>query len=224
MDCSNGSKPMESLKKYLSKEGLLKNDPTLSRMMYSKFAINGVLYCRPHLLLHCHLCEENSSACLDDINSERERLCLRYGGDARLNKRAEEWSDRLMSMQFAAMVKVKSIGIPFSLRAGMMFGEMKSSESAVNQEFLADVAQVFKDGTSQCCYWGCEQPDAEKLSKCSGCGVVKYCSKKHQALDWKWEHKFECTKSVPKLFLDEIEADRQRNLHGDYQNINRYSS
>ena len=28
--------------------------------------------------------------------------------------------------------------------------------------------------------------------KCSGCGKVSYCSKKHQALDWKARHKIEC--------------------------------
>ena len=28
--------------------------------------------------------------------------------------------------------------------------------------------------------------------KCSGCGKVSYCSKKHQAMDWKARHKIEC--------------------------------
>merc|ERR1712117_989587 len=96
--------------------------------------------------------------------------------------------------------------------------EMKSNERALNDEFLADVAGTFKNGASQCCYWGCKKPDVEKLYKCTGCGVVKYCSKNHQVLDWKWEHEFECTKSVPKFLLDEYEANQKRNLAGDYSN------
>ena len=111
---------------------------------------------------------------------------------------------------------IEGIGYPPTLHR-----ELEEIERAVNNEFLADVAQTFKKGTSQCCYWGCKQPDSNKLAKCSGCGVVKYCSREHQTLDWKWEHKFECTKAIPKDVLDNIEADRQRNLRGNYDHIDR---
>jgi len=220
MDHQNGRKPSESLKKMLSKAGALKTNAECSRMLYTKFTINGVNYCRAHLLIRCHLCEEDNSGSQDDCDSEREELSLRCGGDARLNKRAEKWGNRTLDMVFVAREEIDALqgkGIPASLRM-----EHKSRERAVNEEFLADVARVFEEGASQCCYWGCKQPDADKLSRCSGCGVVKYCSKEHQMLDWKWEHKFECTKSVPKYVRDEIEADRQRNLQGNYDHIDRF--
>ena len=198
----------------------MKSDPMCSRLMFSKFVINGVYYCRPHLLIRCHFCEEDNAGMQDECNEERQKLGLRCGGDARLNQRAEKWGDRVLCGQLEAKMKVEQTqgqGIPLSLRM-----ELKTREKAINEELLADVAEVFKKGASQCCYWACKNPDAEKLSKCAGCGVVRYCSKEHQQLDWKWEHKWECTKSVPKFLLDEIEADRQRNLRGDYEKIDRW--
>jgi len=220
MDRSNSGKPSESYKKMLSKEIKLDADPEAARMFFSKFTINGVNYCRPHLLISCHLCEEDNSGCQDDCDAERERLSLRCGGDARLNERAERWKVRVTGMLLEVHMKIKDIGgMPMGLKL-----EMKRGERELNDEFLADVSQTFKDGASQCCYYGCEMPDAKTLSKCAGCGVVKYCCKEHQTLDWKWEHKFECTSKVPKFVLEEIESDRQRNLRGIYDNTERQMS
>mmetsp|Transcript_12542 Transcript_12542/g.35884 ORF Transcript_12542/g.35884 Transcript_12542/m.35884 type:complete len:146 (-) Transcript_12542:19-456(-) len=97
--------------------------------------------------------------------------------------------------------------------------EFKEKERKLNDEFLADVVKTFEEGASQCCYYACANPAVETLYKCVGRGIAKYCSKKHQALDWKWEHKVECTKSMPQFVLDEIESDRERNVRGDYDKL-----
>ena len=93
--------------------------------------------------------------------------------------------------------------------------------AAGNQfRFLAENDHVMKNqGASQCCYWACKTPngcDGGKLLKCSACGIAKYCCKEHQQLDWKWEHKGECTASLPGWLKEEMEQDRLRNLKGDY--------
>ena len=99
--------------------------------------------------------------------------------------------------------------------------ELRAKEQKLNERFLADVDKTMNEGASQCCYYACANPAVEKLYKCAGCGIAKYCSKKHQKLDWQWEHKLECTKSTPQFVLDEIQSDRERHLRGDYDRIER---
>jgi hypothetical protein len=41
---------------------------------------------------------------------------------------------------------------------------------------------------------GCED---KPLHKCSGCGIVKYCSKECQQSDWRKQHKNECNRKTP---------------------------
>ena len=71
--------------------------------------MNGVQYCRPHLMIFCHLCEEDNMCSQDDCDEERERLSLRSGGDKRLNERSEKWKTRIMSMQMEARMKVERL-------------------------------------------------------------------------------------------------------------------
>ena len=164
-------------------------------------------------------------ACVrEECDAERRELGLRCGGDPRLNARAEKWEAEISEAQLQGRLKgdllrMRSGGRPSPSEWSEMMKELKTKENALNKRFLADVETTFDEGASQCCYWACAKPGADKLYKCSGCGIAKYCSKEHQALDWKWEHKVECTKSVPQFFLDEIKSDRERHLNGDYEKV-----
>ncbi|KAJ0242927.1 F-box protein [Hirschfeldia incana] len=67
-------------------------------------------------------------------------------------------------------------------------------------EFLADWFAVrggdssLGDGLRLCSHGGCGRPETRKheFRRCSVCGVVNYCSRACQALDWKLRHKVEC--------------------------------
>mmetsp|Transcript_5550 Transcript_5550/g.10570 ORF Transcript_5550/g.10570 Transcript_5550/m.10570 type:complete len:277 (+) Transcript_5550:2-832(+) len=216
--------PKRSLKIEMGGRKALLADRDLARMCYQSFVLNGVQYCRPHLLIYCHLCEENNGCVREDCDAERRELGLRPGGDPRLNARAENWEAEISEAQLQGRLKgdllrMRSGGRPSPSDWSEMTNELKTKEIALKKRLLADVETTFDEGASQCCYWACAEPDEVKLFKCSGCGIAKYCSKEHQALDWKWEHKVECTQSVPQFFLDEIKSDRARHLYGDYDDV-----
>ena len=44
----------------------------------------------------------------------------------------------------------------------------------------------------------------------------KVLCKSHQRLNWKWEHKGECTVNVPSWLREEYARDRTNNLNGSY--------
>jgi hypothetical protein len=98
----------------------------------------------------------------------------------------------------------------------------KLDERKINERFLSENDEFLKnEGADQCCYWACKTPNGReeqdlKLMTCTGCGIVKYCCKEHQKLDWKWEHKGECTLNLPEFLKQEIALDREKNLKGDY--------
>ncbi|CAN7087104.1 hypothetical protein F2Q70_00045035 [Brassica cretica] len=50
------------------------------------------------------------------------------------------------------------------------------------------------DGLRLCSHGGCGRPETRKheFRRCSVCGVVNYCSRACQALDWKLRHKIDC--------------------------------
>lgn len=205
-------------------------DPAAARVIYSKVVLNGVQYCRPHYMLYCHICEENKMSMREEVDEERSTLGLRPGGDPRINERAEYWAefiqDKQLQLRLENDINIQQYGKDYNETVPEIWEEMVRKkvveEREINDRFLADVQRTFDEGASECCYWACtSQPKATKLLRCSGCIVAKYCSKKCQQLDWQWEHKGECTANVPQFVLDEIESDRQRNLRGDYDLIER---
>lgn len=201
----------------------------MARMMYASIIINGAQYCRRHLMIRCHLCQEDSWFLKEEGDDARSELGLRDSGDPRLNERARYWTDFIISENMQKKMKVESLIQKYGRDHGSthpqhwhgLTREWGAEERQINDRFLAENDDVIRNkGASQCCYWACETPsgaDGKKLLKCTGCGIAKYCCKEHQALDWRWEHKGECTLAVPDWFKQEIEQDRQRNLNGDYE-------
>ncbi|CAL9045949.1 unnamed protein product, partial [Musa banksii] len=55
-------------------------------------------------------------------------------------------------------------------------------------------AAAAAEGLRLCSYSGCGRPETRRheFRRCSVCGVVNYCSRACQALDWKLSHKSEC--------------------------------
>ena len=208
----------------------LHENPDLARMLYKSFVLNGVDYRRRHLLIRCHLCADDGNRLKDEADEERSRLGLRPGGDPRLNARAEEWGNLTKDMLFAFDLKRDLIIQKYGKNHGQthpehwqkLCRELAVDERALNDRFLAETDELFANqGASQCCYWDCKTPDGQennKLFKCTGCGIAKYCCKEHQKLDWAWEHKGECTANVPDFFKREMEQNREMNLRGDYTN------
>lgn len=58
----------------------------------------------------------------------------------------------------------------------------------------------------------CKEMDAAKLSRCSGCKIVYYCCKEHQANDWK-NHKKVC-KKLKESFQNEEDLERMEVKQG----------
>jgi hypothetical protein len=180
-------------------------------------------------MIYCHICEENNKSMQEEANAERSALGLRVGGDPMFNEKADKWMEFINAKQMEGRLKndrlLQKYGQDYSKTHPehwqKFVRESKDQEREINDEFLKDVQATFDDGASQCCYYACDKPDANKLFRCAGCGIAKYCSKEHQKNDWGWEHKGECTSQVPQFIRDEIEDDRNRNLAGNYDIIDR---
>ena len=200
----------------------------LGRMMYQSMTINGVQYCRRHLVLSCHLCQLEYTPLKDEVDIERQSLGLRDGGDPMLNERSEEWREYIQGKQMESQLGIDLLNHKYGKdhakthpQHGMQFmNQMKEGEREINGRFLSEVDKVKKQGATRCCYWACNTPsglgEGETLLRCTGCGIAKYCCKEHHRLDWKWEHKGECTVNLPGWLNAEMEQDRVRNMNGDY--------
>ncbi|KAL0731179.1 hypothetical protein Bca4012_027273 [Brassica carinata] len=74
-----------------------------------------------------------------------------------------------------------------------------AKETHPANKFLSDWFAVrggdsLGDGLRLCSHGGCGRPETRKheFRRCSVCGVVNYCSRACQALDWKLRHKVDC--------------------------------
>lgn len=205
-----------TLKMSIGKAKLEKN-PDLAHLVYNTMVINGCQYCRPHLLVRCHLCAVDSNEVNEEVDYERDILELRPCGIRQLNERAEKWGsltkNKLLEQQLERDIMRQMNGEDYYIQNPEKWEQhavrLKQEERQINEEFFQDPPKI-----EQCCYFACESPDAEKLLTCSGCGIVKYCCKDHQAKDWLWEHKGECR--LPDFVKKKHEAERIRHLAGDY--------
>lgn len=70
-------------------------------------------------------------------------------------------------------------------------------------------------GMRLCSHSGCGRPETRKheFRRCSVCGVVNYCSRACQALDWKFRHKVEC--APVERWLDDDGEDAAGEDDGD---------
>ena len=226
VDDNNGTN--KSLKLSIGKKNIQDNEDMI-RIMYGAIIINGVQYCRRHLVLSCHLCEEDSTSLAYEVHAERERLGVRCGGDPMLNDRSNRWRDFVQGKQMEQRFQIEDLVRKYGKNHAQthpqhwikLMNELKTGEREINDRFLAEVDEVKSKGVTQCCYWACKTPnglgEGKKLLKCAGCGIAKYCCKEHQIADWKWEHKGECTVNVPDWLNTEMDKDRLRNLNGDYE-------
>lgn len=146
-----------------------------------------------------------------------------------LNKRSEQWREYIQGKQMENQLGIDLLIQQYGRDHAkthpqhwtQLSNQMSREEREINDRFLPEVDEVKKQGATQCCYWGCKTPNGiggeQKLLRCTGCGIAKYCCKEHQLLDWKWEHKGECMVNLPDWLNAEMEQDRVRNLSGDYE-------
>ena len=218
----------KSLLMSVGKKRLESGDKSFQRMMYGAMLINGASYCRRHLMRKCHRCQEDRHYLHEEANEERYDLGLRDAGDRALNERSDRWSDLVDQENMAKTLQrdmlITKYGRNHAQTHPQYWRELTNQwvvrEREINDEFLPETRDVLQNkGASQCCYWACATPggrDNKPLLRCSGCKIVKYCCKEHQSLDWKWEHKGECTASLPDWYNAELQQDFERNLQGDY--------
>jgi hypothetical protein len=223
---SDGS--FKTLKMSIGKQRFEEGDKDFRRMMCGDIMINGVPYCRRHLMIKCHLCQEDRDYLHEEANAERDHLGLRMAGDPRLNERSQRWSDRVDEENLLKTLQRDNLIMLYGRNHAQtqpqhwrqLTSAWKVKEREINDAFLAETDDIMqRKGVSQCCYWACTTPngsDGQPLLRCSGCKIIKYCCKEHQSLDWKFEHKGECTASMPDWYNEELRQDRERNLRGDY--------
>ncbi|KAL1216454.1 F-box protein [Cardamine amara subsp. amara] len=72
--------------------------------------------------------------------------------------------------------------------------EIHPANQFLAEWFAVRGGDVPGDGLRLCSHAGCGRPETRKheFRRCSVCGVVNYCSRACQALDWKLRHKMDC--------------------------------
>lgn len=82
-------------------------------------------------------------------------------------------------------------------------------------------------GLRMCSDWRCGRPETRKneFRRCSGCGMVNYCSRGCQAHDWRVHHKLECAPmeewnhAIDDVEEQEVAEDLTEEIEGDDDGI-----
>ncbi|KAE8703517.1 F-box protein [Hibiscus syriacus] len=88
--------------------------------------------------------------------------------------------------------------------------EVHPVNSFLKEWFKLEVVELAQ-GLRLCSHEGCGRPEtrAHEFRRCSVCGMVNYCSRGCQALDWKLRHKVECT-PIERMLEEGIGGGRER--------------
>lgn len=144
----------KSLKMSIGKKTLqAKGKDNMTRLMYTNMFINGVSYCRHHLMICCHLCQANNWHLHEETDEEWRQLGLREGGDPRLAERAEHWSDYILSNIAQEHMKIESLIEQYGRDDARthpqhwngLMREWTAEECQVNDRFLADNDDVIRN-------------------------------------------------------------------------------
>jgi hypothetical protein len=82
--------PKMYMMKMLKKPG----NEAMAKSIYKTMLINGVEYCREHLLRRCHICEMDHSSTREEVESERLEMGLRGGGDSTVDRFCDKWESK----------------------------------------------------------------------------------------------------------------------------------
>lgn len=147
--------------------------------------INGAQYCRAHLRVQCHICEITYQQNNDELNQYRKNKGMRPCGDPFLDLVSSSCStERDALVVYMTAKSATSMPTP---RFDTSFSQIASStEQDLNTRYRS-IPECHI-----CTNCGLRPTADVKLQRCSGCGIVCYCSRECQQQSWRAEHKVEC--------------------------------
>ena len=128
-------------------------------------------------------------SCTFSFFAERRRL------QAVMDKKVKIFMDLSCSCNQSPDGMNALIGVPMVL--------LGNSNPFINTQIVGKGRLMDEKLKSHVCGWPCCKLNRGKtrdfiLYKCKGCGLLKYCSKRHQKFHWKWIHRQQCRR-VPIL-------------------------